>query len=88
MARQYQGRVPVVGMAGRDDVGPMRDFVEKYDFGFAPHAVDDDGALWARFGVRAQPAWVFVDKQGGSRIAFGPLSNDDLREELDRIASS
>lgn len=75
-------------MAGRDDTGPMADFVARHGLGFVPHAVDEDGSLWADFGVRGQPAWVFVDKQGRSSIVFGALSDDDLEARLDAIAAS
>lgn len=88
MARQYAGRVPVVGMAGRDSTGPMRAFVERHGLGDIPHAVDDDGSLWARFGIRAQPAWVFVDRSGVVATVFGPLPLQDLRARLDAIAGS
>lgn len=88
MARQYEGRVPVVGMAGRDSTGPMRAFVERHGLGDLPHAVDDDGSLWARFGVRAQPAWVFVDRSGKTETVFGPLATPQLRARLDAIAGS
>lgn len=75
-------------MAGRDDTGPMEDFVERHGLGFLPHAVDDDGSLWSDFGVRAQPAWVFIDRAGETTVHFGPLSEDDLEQRLDAIADS
>lgn len=88
MARQYQGKVPVVGMAGRDSTGPMRDFVDRHGLGFLAHAVDDDGSLWSSFGVRHQPAWVFIDKSGKTTLAFGPQSQSEIRKQLDAIAAS
>jgi len=75
-------------MAGRDGTGPMRDFVARHTLGFIPHAVDEDGSLWADFGVRAQPAWVFIDTTGKATIAFGPQSVEELRKRLDAIAAS
>ncbi len=88
MARQYENTVPVVGMAGRDDIGAMKDFVRRHDLGFLPHAVDANGSLWNDFGVRAQPAWVFIDRTGKTTIAFGPQPVEELRERLDAIAKS
>lgn len=87
MARRYQGTVPVVGMAGRDDRGPMQAFVDRHGLGFVPHAVDADGTLWSGFGVRAQPAWVFIDRSGDQTIVFGPLSTADLEARLDALAA-
>ena len=75
-------------MAGRDSVGAMKDFVDKYGLEFIPHAVDDDGSLWRSFKVRAQPAWVFIDRKGRSKMLFGPQSTATLRRELNRIAKS
>lgn len=88
MARQYQGSVPVVGMAGRDSTGPMRAFVDRHGLDFIPHAVSEDGSLWGDFGVRAQPAWVFVDKRGERTVLFGPQSLSTIRAQLDAIAAS
>ena len=88
MARRYQGSVPIVGMAGRDDTGPMEGFVEEHDLGTIPHTVDGDGSLWAAFGVRGQPAWVFIDRAGETKVFFGALAERDVEQQLDRIAAS
>ena len=88
MARAFQDRVAIVGFAGRDDVGPMRDFVDRHDLGFFPHAVDEDGDLWSAFGVRAQPAWVFVAADGSSEIVFGALSEADLTDRLEALEAT
>lgn len=88
VARRYEDRVPIVGMAGRDDTGPMKEFVERHGLGFVPHAVDADGSLWAEFGVRGQPAWVFVDRDGQAEVVFGTLSERQLAERLDALADA
>lgn len=88
MARQFQDRVAIVGFAGRDDVGPMRDFVDRHDLGFLAHAVDDDGGLWSAFGVRAQPAWVFLAADGTRDVFYGALSEGDLTERLEALERS
>lgn len=87
MARQYADEISVLGMAGRDDVGPMQEFVARHDLGHVTHAVDEDGALWERFDVPYQPAWVFLDASGEVvRRHPGPLSEDELRAALDELA--
>ncbi len=88
MARQFQGRVAIVGFAGRDDVGPMRDFVDRHDLGFLPHAVDADGSLWSAFGVRAQPAWVFRSADGLQEVVYGALTEEDLARRLEALEAS
>ena len=86
MARQYDGRVTVVGMAGRDTIDAMRSFVDEHELGFLDHAVDEDGSLWRHFGVSGQPAWVFVTADGDTRVSYGVLTHHSLRAELDRLA--
>lgn len=88
MARQFGERVTVLGMAGRDDVGPMEEFVSRHDLGHVVHAVDADGALWARFDVPYQPAWVFLDASGEVvRRHAGPLTEEELRAALEDLSA-
>jgi len=88
VARRYADQVPIVGMAGRDDTGPMEEFVERHGLDAIPHAVDADGSLWADFGVRGQPAWVFIDRTGRSSVVFGALSERELADRLDTLAGA
>jgi hypothetical protein len=88
VARRYQDTVPVVGMAGRDDTDAMQDFVDRHGLGFLDHSVDSDGSLWTDFGVRGQPAWVFIDRAGKTTVQFGALTERDLEARLDAIAES
>ena len=65
MARQYEGKVQLVGVAGRDSVAAMKGFVERHGLDFVPHAADTSGDLWADLGVRHQPTWIFVNGTDG-----------------------
>jgi len=87
VAHRYEGKVAFIGIAGRDDVGPMQDFVRRYDLGFFAHAADTDGGLWAKLGVSGQPAWIFVDRAGHARLSYGALSEPQLERALDEISS-
>lgn len=79
----------LLSIAGRDDVGPMREFVDRHGLeGVFPHLVDSSGELWARFGVSGQPTWVFVDDSGEGERIFGPLSDDELQAKLDQLEAS
>lgn len=63
----------------------MRAFVEEHGLGAMSHAVDDDGDLWARFGVAYQPAWVFVDDGGQVETVAGALYGDGLTQRLEDL---
>lgn len=78
----------LIGMPGRDSVAAMRRFVDRYDLGFAPHAADPDGKLWAGLGVRYQPTWIFVNDDGTSTLEFGELEGGALRSRFDKLLAS
>ena len=77
--------VTVVGVAGRDDVGPMREFVAEHGLQGMTHVVDDDGAVWASYGISYQPAWVFIDGDGDTAVAAGALGYDGLFAGIDEV---
>ncbi len=86
MARQYEGKVQLIGMAGRDSLGAKRMFVERHGLGFVPHTNDTDGGLWADLGVRGQPTWMFVNGADGEvTTEFGDLESDELRARFDAL---
>lgn len=72
-------------MSGRDDVGPMADFVEQFGLGSFPHAADADGSIWRSFGVTTQPAWAFVDDDGSFEVLVGALGADGLRSRIESL---
>jgi len=71
-------------MPGRDSAEAMQGFVDAFSLGF-PQAVSEDGSLWARFGVAYQPAWVFVNDDGGAQVVPGSIPERDLKEILDQL---
>ena len=74
-----------MGLAGLDTVEAMQAFVDRHALADFPHLIDEEGDLWERFGIISQPAWVFVDDDGTARTVSGSLSEDGLREEIDRL---
>jgi thiol-disulfide isomerase/thioredoxin len=88
IAAQYNGEVRFVGVPGRGEEVDMRRFVEDTGTGALTHVVDQDGSLWNRFGVIAQPAFVFVDRQGGVDSFNGSLPGDELRRAVAALANS
>ncbi len=86
VAAEYDGRVTLLGVPGRGEVEAMRGFVADTGTEAITHVVDADGALWNRFGVVSQPAFVFVDRSGAVERFAGSLEGDDLRAMLDQLA--
>ncbi len=74
--------VTVVGIAGRDELDAMRDFVTETGTGGFAHLADLDGALWQEFGVSYQPAYVFIDADGEQTLYLGTLGEDALRQRI------
>jgi thiol-disulfide isomerase/thioredoxin len=72
--------VTFVGIAAHSDVGAMQNFVSKYGLNFT-NLNDADGAIWARYNVPWQPAWVFYRADGSSTFinnTTSALSQQDL----------
>jgi hypothetical protein len=67
----------------------MRDFVARHGLEAMPQLVDGpDATIWTRFGIRGQPAWVFIDADGGTEVLLGPLGAEGLIERLDALAAT
>ncbi|MFM9123104.1 MAG: hypothetical protein ACKOQX_09650 [Actinomycetota bacterium] len=74
-------------MAWNGSGGDMQDFVIENNLSFI-NINDGDGEVFARFNVPYQPAWVFIAKDGSVTTKLGVLSDLELDEELNRLASS
>lgn len=64
VAAELKGKVTFIGIAGLGSVPDMQAFVFETGTGDFIHLADSDGSLWARFGVVAQPSFVFVTPSG------------------------
>jgi thiol-disulfide isomerase/thioredoxin len=77
--------VAFVGIAAHSDVAAMQGFVSKYNLNF-PTINDADGAIWARYNVPWQPAYVFYRPDGSSTFVNNPTSAMPESELADRVA--
>ena len=73
---RFGDRVTFVGVPGHDSDDAHEAFVEEHGLDEITHVVDEDGSLWARFGITYQPAWVFVDDDGTSQVVAGGLYDE------------
>jgi hypothetical protein len=88
VAAEYEGRVRFVGVPGRGELDDMREFVADTGTGSLTHVVDQDGALWRRFGVVAQPAFADVAADGTVTVSRGGRDVEDLRAAADALLGS
>lgn len=63
----------------------MQAFVDEFGLEGFPHAVDEDGSLWARFEVPYQPAWIFVDERGRETRHLGPLGAEGIGQRIQEL---
>ncbi len=78
--------VTFVGIAAHSDVGAMQNFVSKYNLNFT-NLNDADGAIWARYNVPWQPAYVFYRADGSSTFVNNPTSAMSQQELAGRVAA-
>ena len=79
-------KVTFVGVAARSDVGQMENFVSRYNLNFT-NLNDADGAIWARYDVPWQPAYVFYRPDGSSTFVNNPTAAMPQQELSDRVAA-
>lgn len=86
VAQDHEDTVTFVGVAGHGEVPDMKQFVQDTDTGSFTHVVDEDGSLWSSFGVTSQPAFAFIDADGGMEVVLGSLPEDDLATRVAALA--
>ncbi|MCV7028727.1 protein disulfide oxidoreductase [Mycobacterium sherrisii] len=78
--------VTFVGIAGHSDAGAEQAFVSKYGLNFT-NLNDADGAIWARYNVPWQPAYVFYKADGSSTFVNTPTAAMSQQELAGRVAA-
>lgn len=63
----------------------MLEFVDRHDLTF-PQVDDGPGAIFARYGVPYQPAWVFIGADGTVIRIQGSLSGTEIADYVAEIA--
>lgn len=75
-----------IGVAWNGSREAMQAFVERHGLSF-PNIVDPGGEVFARYGVPSQPAWVFIDADGGATRVQGSLDDQELVAYIDAIVN-
>lgn len=79
-------KVTFVGVAARSDRAQMQAFTSKYSLNFT--TLDDaDGAIWARYNIPWQPAYVFYRPDGSSTFVNNPTSAMSEQDLSSRVAA-
>lgn len=87
-AGALDGKVEVVGVAGRGEVPEMEGFVSDTGTGGLTHVVDDDGSIWSSYEVFAQPAYAFIDDSGSVEVFVGALGEAALVERMTALSEA
>ncbi len=87
VAAEFEGRVTFLGIAGLGPISDMQAFVAETGTSGFEHVADLDGQLWQRFGVVAQPAFVFIDGDGAAELYAGGLDAEQLRDVADELVA-
>jgi len=85
VAAEFDGRVTFVGVAGRGQQEDMVVFVEETGTDDFTQLADVDGSVWSRFGIVAQPSFVFVTPDGQTQVFAGSLGVEELRDAADQL---
>lgn len=88
MHELYGDEVTFVGVAGRDEILAINEFVDGRGVSGFTHVFDDRLEVWRAFGVTSQPAWVFIDAAGNTETLIAGLGEDGLRERVEALIAA
>lgn len=81
---EFPEDVVVLGVAGLGSTETSETFIEDHPgIENFPHIYDEDGSLWAGFGVTGQPTLVLINEDGTSRSHSGAYAPQDI---VDKVA--
>jgi thiol-disulfide isomerase/thioredoxin len=86
LAKEYQGRLGILGIAGLGTNKAMHEFVSDLDVGNVPHLDDQAGAIWKKFKITQQSTYVFLDR-AGQVVKTGYLDDLQLTAEVKTLVA-
>jgi len=82
---KYGEQVNIVGVAGRDDLAAMEDFVSRTGTDSIEHVADITGEIWGDYQIVSQPAWAFINDDGTVETNLGALGADGIVERIEDL---
>ncbi len=88
MQQKFGDQVNIIGVAGRDDLRDMEEFVANNGVEAFDHLADEENEIWATFGVTSQPAFVFINDDGSTETLISSLGLDGLTERIEALKAA
>ena len=88
MQQRFGDQVNIIGVAGRDDLRDMEEFVSNTGVSGFDHIADEDTEIWQAYGVTSQPAFVFINDDGTTETLISSLGVDGLTERVEALAAA
>lgn len=87
MHAKFKNSVTIVGVAWAGDTDSYASFVSRHGLTFV-NVDDTPGAVFAKYSVPYQSAWVFVSRSGVARTVQGALDDATLESTLEELAAT
>lgn len=88
MQQQFGDQVTILGIAGRDDLRDMKEFVAEFGVGGFEHVADEDVEIWKAYGITTQPAFVFINDDGTTETLISALGLEGLTSRVEALAAA
>nr|WP_052478657.1 thioredoxin domain-containing protein [Kibdelosporangium sp. MJ126-NF4]CEL19784.1 PROBABLE CONSERVED LIPOPROTEIN DSBF [Kibdelosporangium sp. MJ126-NF4]CTQ97009.1 PROBABLE CONSERVED LIPOPROTEIN DSBF [Kibdelosporangium sp. MJ126-NF4] len=85
-SKAYADKVAFVGIAGWDKPEAMRKFVAEYKLDGFPHVADVDDVLFRKARIKGVPTILFFRSDGTNTVHVGPITEEQLVAELDKLS--
>ena len=66
----------------------MAAFIDDLGVDAFPHISDDDGSIWADFGVTSQPAFAFINDDARVEVVISAFGEEGLTEKAAALAAA
>ncbi|MGP3949565.1 redoxin domain-containing protein [Streptomyces sp. 7N604] len=85
VAKEFEGKANVVGVAGLDKPAAMKDFVASAKVGAFPNLSDEPGDIWKKFEITEQSTYVVLDKDGKTVFTGNLPAGKGLADKVSKL---